>query len=85
MAVGPLAILLYVGLGHGQVRVWAFHEEAPGLLIGEAVGLAIDYRINRAISLYFFMIGETHGAHVAELAGGGIGHGGKPKYECDRD
>jgi hypothetical protein len=80
-----LVFALIEGLGLSQIGVRALHEIVLGLLTAEAVGLALYRRIDGAIRLYVFLIGEAPGTHIGKLACHGIGCGGKSKYECDRE
>jgi len=47
------------------------HKESLGRLIAEAVSLAIDHGVNRAICLDVLAKSEALGSHVVELAGRG--------------
>lgn len=54
---------------------------ALGVRAAEAVGLALDCCIDGTIRLHILVIGETPGAHVAELTGHRIGRTGKADDE----
>ena len=69
-----LVLTLIEGLGLHQIAARILHELALGVRAAEAVGIALDRRIDGAIRLHVLVIGETPGTHVAELAG----HRAKP-------
>ena len=78
-------LALIEGLGLRQITAWILHKLALSVRAAEAVGLALDRRIDGAIRLHVLVIGETPAAHIAELPSGGIGRGGKSKrerYQC---
>ena len=64
-----------------QITGRVLHELALSVRAAEAVGLALDRRIDGAIRLHVLVIGETPGTHVAELAGHRIGRTGKADDE----
>src|SRR6476660_5625032 len=74
-------LTLIEGLGLRQIAARILHELALGVRAAEAVGLALDRRIDGAIRLHVLVIGETPGTHVAELAGHRIGRTGKADDE----
>ena len=76
-----LVLTLIEGLGLRQIAARILHELAPGVRAAEAVGFALDRRIDGAIRLHVLVIGETPGTHVAELAGHRIGRTGKADDE----
>jgi Fusaric acid resistance protein-like len=63
-----LVLTLIEGLGLRQIAARILHELAPGVRAAEAVGFALDRRVDGAIRLHILVIGETPGTHVAELA-----------------
>jgi hypothetical protein len=69
------------GLGLRQIADRTLHKLALGVRAAEAVGLALDRRIDGAIRLHVLVIGETPGTHVPELAGHRIGRTGKADDE----
>src|SRR6188472_4381568 len=75
---------LIEGLSFGQIGSWVLHKVGFGVLAAKAIGLARDRRVDGAIRLHVFVIGQTPGTHVAELASRGISRGGKSQHECDR-
>src|SRR5262245_37473371 len=74
-------LTLIEALGLRQIAARILHKLALSVRAAEAVGLAIDRRIDRAIRLHILVIGETPGTHVAELAGHRIGRTGKADDE----
>jgi hypothetical protein len=74
-------LTLKEGLGLRQIAARILHELALGVRAAEAVGIALDRRIDGAIRLHVLVIGETPGTHVAELAGHRIGRTGKADDE----
>jgi hypothetical protein len=62
-----------VGLRLGEIFLGVLHELSHGFLATEAIGLALNLRIDGAVGLYVLTEGETHCAHVAVLAGHGQG------------
>jgi hypothetical protein len=78
-----LVITLIEGLCLRQITARILHELALSVRAAEAVGLALDHCIDGAMRLHVLVIGETPGAHIAELPSGGIGRG-KSKHERDR-
>ena len=76
-----LMLTLIEGLRLRQIAARILHELALGVRAAEAVGLALDRRIDGAIRLHVLVIGETPGTHVAELAVQRIGRTGKADDE----
>ena len=76
-----LVFTLIEGLGLRQIDARILHELTLSVRAAEAVGLALDRRIDGAIRLHVLVIGETPGTHVAELAGHRIGRTGKADNE----
>ena len=66
---------LIEGLSFGQIGGRVLHEVGFGLLAAEAIGLAPNRRVDGAIRRYVFVIGETPGTHVVELASRSISRG----------
>jgi hypothetical protein len=58
-----------VGLRLSEITRRVCRELDHGLLAAEAIGLALNLRIDGAVGLYVFAGCEAHCAHVAELAG----------------
>src|SRR6188472_848418 len=81
---GALSFVLALveGLGLGKIGVRILHELRLGLLVAEAVGLALDRRIDGAIRLHALMIGKAPAAHIAELAGGRDSRCGEAERKC---
>jgi len=75
MSALALMFALIEGLSFGQIASGVLQEVGLGLLAAKAIGLALDRRVDGAIRRYVFVIGETPGTHVAELAGRGISRG----------
>ncbi len=57
--------------GLGEVALRVLHELAHGFLAAETIGLALQLRADRAVSVDLLARGETHGAHIVVLAGEG--------------
>src|SRR5262249_10008861 len=73
-----LAVLFAIdGRGLGEIGVGVLHELRLGLLIAEAIGLALDGAIDRAVGLHLFTVGKTPAAHIVELSGCGDGSHGE--------
>src|SRR5262249_28539361 len=60
-------LALVIGLRLREIAFRVLHEVRLSLLIAEAVSLALDRRIDRAIRGGVFAHGETFGAHVIKL------------------
>src|SRR5262245_22351862 len=60
-------LALVEGLGLSKIGVGILHELRLGLGVAEAVGLALDRRIDGAIRLHVLMIGKAPAAHIIEL------------------
>src|SRR6478736_3580984 len=61
--------VILLRLGHIALRV--LHKHRLGVLIAEAIGLAVDHGVDRAIRLDVLPKSEALGTHVVELAGRG--------------
>ena len=68
-----LMLTLIERLGLREITARILHELALGVRAAEAVGVALDRRIDGAIRLHVLVVGETPGTHVSELAGRRIG------------
>jgi hypothetical protein len=68
-------------LGLRQIVARVLHELALGVRAAEAVGLALERRVDGTIRLHVLVIGETPGTHVPELAVHGAGRTGKADDE----
>jgi len=55
----------------GEVALRVLHEQRLGRLIAEAIGLAIERRVDGAIGLYVLAECKALRAHIVKLAGGG--------------
>ena len=75
---------LIEGCSFVQIASWVFHEVGFGVLAAKAIGLARDRRVDGAIRLHVFVIGQAPGTHVAELASRGISRRGKSQHESTR-
>jgi len=64
-------LLRVVGLCLGEIARRVCHELGQGRLVAEAIGLALDLRIDGAVRFYVLAVCETLGAHVVELTLGG--------------
>jgi hypothetical protein len=62
-----------------EIARGVFHEVAHGLLTAEAIGLALNLRVDRAVRIYVFAQREAFCTHVVELAGQGQSRGGQTK------
>src|SRR6187401_1517088 len=60
-------LALVIGLRLREIAFRVLHKGGLSFLIAEAVSLALDGRIDRAIRGRVFAHGETLGAHVIEL------------------
>src|SRR6478672_5960412 len=60
-----------IGLRLGEVALRVLHEQRLGHLIAEAIGLAIERRVDGAIGLYVLAECKALRAHIVKLAGGG--------------
>ena len=60
-------LLRVVSLRLREIALRVLHELGLGRFVAEAVGLALDGCIDRAIRLHVFTHGETLRAHVVEL------------------
>ena len=58
---------MVIGLRLSEIARRVCHELGHGLFAAEAIGLALNLRINRAVGVYVFVGCEAHCAHVAEL------------------
>jgi hypothetical protein len=76
-----LMLTLIERLGLREITARILHELALGVRAAEAVGVALDRRIDGAIRLHVLVVGETPGTHVSELAGQRIGRTGKADDE----
>jgi len=64
-----LAVLFAVDLLRlGEIGVGVLHEFRLGLIVAEAVGLALDGGIDRAIGLHLFAVGKAPAAHIVPVA-----------------
>src|SRR5262245_34151300 len=79
-----LVFTLIEGLGLRQITARILHELALRIRAAEAVGLALDSRIHRAIRLHVLVVGKTPATHVAEFPSSCIGRGAKSNHERDR-
>ena len=70
---------LIEGIGLRQISAWILHELLLRILAAEAVGLALNCRVDGAISLHVLVIGEAPGTHIVELPGHGKGRSGQPQ------
>src|SRR6476469_8831615 len=59
--------IILLSLRH--VALGVLHKHRLGFLIAEAIGLAVDHGVDRAIRLYVLVKGQTFRAHVVELTG----------------
>jgi len=66
----------------GEIGVGALQELCFGLLVAEAVGLALDVGIDRAVGLHLFAVGKALGAHIVEFAGYRKRGRGESKRKC---
>jgi hypothetical protein len=66
----------------GYIARRIFHELGLGSLISEAVGLAVDLSINRAVGLDLLAHGSAHCAHVVEFAGRRKSNCAQAKHDC---
>src|SRR5262249_19130064 len=57
--------------GLGEIGVGILHEVRLDLLVAEAIGLALNGCIDRAISLHVFAVGKAPATLVIELTGDG--------------
>src|SRR5262245_22976591 len=80
-----LVFTLIEGLGLRQITARIVHELALRIRAAEAVGLALNSRIHRAIRLHVLVVGETPATHIAEFPSGGIGRGAKSNHKRDRN
>ena len=67
----PRLPLRVVGLCLVEIARRVCHELGQGRLVAEAIGLALNLRIDGAVRLYVLAVSEAHRAHVAVLAGHG--------------
>src|SRR6188768_3512645 len=81
---GTLSFVLALveGLGLGKIGVGILHELRLGLGVAEAVGLALDRRIDGAIRLHVLMIGKAPATHIVELASGRESRRAKAERKC---
>ena len=81
----PRMLLRVVGLCLSEIARRVCHELGQGRLVAEAIGLALDLRIDGAVRLYVLAVCEAHRAHVLVLAGHGESCSGHADEESARD
>jgi hypothetical protein len=77
-----LVFTLIKGIGLREISAGVLHELSLGILAAKAIPLALYGRIDGAIRVYVFVIGETPRTEIVELAGRGISACSQPKQDC---
>ena len=75
-----LCAVILLRLSH--VALGVLHKHRLGLLIAEAIGLAVDHSVDRAIRLDDLAKSEALRTHVVELAGRGHSRRSQTKHKC---